>query len=267
MVQETGWQFLRERGVDLIAADSPAAFIDDTPTSKMIRQLLGVISEFRKRAWSPSWPAQGAASAPLPARKLKAERLRRRAARSRGARQGFATQEAQRGPDVVARHIGRARSSRPSQRTRQALQPELHRIDAGRRRAVTLTKDRKITNETWLKLQAGMDRKGDARLVEVSNCLARRSPRTRPKPGWRSAYVEIRKQRPPKPQSQPAQQRMAIRGPAELGLKVCRRANKLEKNSAPTSTREPQSTTRLLHTLPLRLRRCRRNVGLIFVRQ
>jgi DNA invertase Pin-like site-specific DNA recombinase len=48
MVQETGWQFLRERGVDLIAADSPAAFIDDTPTSKMIRQLLGVISEFEK---------------------------------------------------------------------------------------------------------------------------------------------------------------------------------------------------------------------------
>ena len=48
MVQETGWQFLRERGVDLIAADSPTAFIDDTPTSKMIRQLLGVISEFEK---------------------------------------------------------------------------------------------------------------------------------------------------------------------------------------------------------------------------
>jgi hypothetical protein len=32
----------------LIAADSPAAFIDHTPTSKMIRQLLGVISEFEK---------------------------------------------------------------------------------------------------------------------------------------------------------------------------------------------------------------------------
>jgi DNA invertase Pin-like site-specific DNA recombinase len=48
MVQETGWQFLKERGVDLIAADSPSALIDDTPTSKMIRQLLGVISEFEK---------------------------------------------------------------------------------------------------------------------------------------------------------------------------------------------------------------------------
>ena len=48
LVQETGWRFLKERGIDLIAADSPAAFIDDTPTSKMIRQLLGVISEFEK---------------------------------------------------------------------------------------------------------------------------------------------------------------------------------------------------------------------------
>ena len=48
LVQETGWRFLKERGIDLIAADSPSAFIDDTPTSKMIRQLLGVISEFEK---------------------------------------------------------------------------------------------------------------------------------------------------------------------------------------------------------------------------
>jgi DNA invertase Pin-like site-specific DNA recombinase len=48
LVQETGWRFLKERGIDLIAADSPGAFLDDSPTSKMIRQLLGVISEFEK---------------------------------------------------------------------------------------------------------------------------------------------------------------------------------------------------------------------------
>jgi DNA invertase Pin-like site-specific DNA recombinase len=48
LVQETGWRFLKERGIELIAADSPGAFIDDTPTSKMIRQLLCVISEFEK---------------------------------------------------------------------------------------------------------------------------------------------------------------------------------------------------------------------------
>ena len=48
LVQETGWRFLRERGIDLIASDSPNAFLDETPTAIMIRQLLGVISEFEK---------------------------------------------------------------------------------------------------------------------------------------------------------------------------------------------------------------------------
>jgi DNA invertase Pin-like site-specific DNA recombinase len=48
LVQETGWRFLKQRGIDLIAVDSPGAFLDDTPTSKMIRQLFGVISEFEK---------------------------------------------------------------------------------------------------------------------------------------------------------------------------------------------------------------------------
>ena len=46
--QETGWRFLRKRGTDLIASDSPVAFLDETPTAIMIRQLLGVISEFEK---------------------------------------------------------------------------------------------------------------------------------------------------------------------------------------------------------------------------
>ena len=48
LVQETGHRFLKERDIELIAVDSPAAFLDDTPTAKMIRQLLGVISEFEK---------------------------------------------------------------------------------------------------------------------------------------------------------------------------------------------------------------------------
>ena len=46
--QETGWRFLRKRGTNLIASDSPVAFLDETPTAIMIRQLLGVISEFEK---------------------------------------------------------------------------------------------------------------------------------------------------------------------------------------------------------------------------
>jgi hypothetical protein len=40
MVQEVGFKMLRDRGIDLIAADSPHAFVDDGPTSKLIRQVL-----------------------------------------------------------------------------------------------------------------------------------------------------------------------------------------------------------------------------------
>jgi DNA invertase Pin-like site-specific DNA recombinase len=48
MVQEVGHAKLRERGIDLIAADNPSSFIDDTPTAKLVRQVLGAISEFDK---------------------------------------------------------------------------------------------------------------------------------------------------------------------------------------------------------------------------
>jgi DNA invertase Pin-like site-specific DNA recombinase len=48
MVQEVGYERLRERGIDLIAADSPTSFLDDGPTSKLVRQVLGAIAEFDK---------------------------------------------------------------------------------------------------------------------------------------------------------------------------------------------------------------------------
>ena len=48
MVQEVGYAKLRARGVDLIAADSPSSFLDDTPTAKLVRQVLGAIAEFDK---------------------------------------------------------------------------------------------------------------------------------------------------------------------------------------------------------------------------
>jgi DNA invertase Pin-like site-specific DNA recombinase len=48
MVQEVGYAKLRERGIDLIAADNPGSFIDDTPTARLVRQVLGAISEFDK---------------------------------------------------------------------------------------------------------------------------------------------------------------------------------------------------------------------------
>jgi DNA invertase Pin-like site-specific DNA recombinase len=48
MVQEVGFAMLRNLGIALIAADSPSSFLDDGPTSKLIRQILGAVSEFDK---------------------------------------------------------------------------------------------------------------------------------------------------------------------------------------------------------------------------
>ncbi len=48
IVQETGYRILRAAGITLIAADSPDAFLDETPTAVMIRQILGSVSQFEK---------------------------------------------------------------------------------------------------------------------------------------------------------------------------------------------------------------------------
>jgi DNA invertase Pin-like site-specific DNA recombinase len=48
IVQETGFKMLRDLGIDLIAADSPSAFLDDSPTSQLIRQVLGAVAQFEK---------------------------------------------------------------------------------------------------------------------------------------------------------------------------------------------------------------------------
>jgi DNA invertase Pin-like site-specific DNA recombinase len=48
IVQEIGWKYLKNAGISLIAADSPEAFLDDTPTAVMMRQILGAVSQFEK---------------------------------------------------------------------------------------------------------------------------------------------------------------------------------------------------------------------------
>jgi DNA invertase Pin-like site-specific DNA recombinase len=48
IVQETGYAMLKASGVELVAADKPDAFLDDTPTANLIRQVLGAVSEFEK---------------------------------------------------------------------------------------------------------------------------------------------------------------------------------------------------------------------------
>ena len=50
IVQETGWRFLRNADVTLIAADSPDSFLDETPTAVLVRQVLGAVAQFEKQA-------------------------------------------------------------------------------------------------------------------------------------------------------------------------------------------------------------------------
>jgi DNA invertase Pin-like site-specific DNA recombinase len=47
-VQITGHQLLRAEGFDLIPADAPDHFTDETPTAAMVRNILGAVSEFEK---------------------------------------------------------------------------------------------------------------------------------------------------------------------------------------------------------------------------
>ena len=48
IVQETGYRKLRDAGIAIVAADCPEAFLDDTPTATMVRQILGAVSQFDK---------------------------------------------------------------------------------------------------------------------------------------------------------------------------------------------------------------------------
>ncbi len=48
IVAETGFRRLRTAGIALIAADAPNSFLDDTPTSAVIRQVLAAVQELDK---------------------------------------------------------------------------------------------------------------------------------------------------------------------------------------------------------------------------
>lgn len=48
IVQEIGHRMLKDRGIDLIAVDSPDSFIADGPTPTLIRQVLGAVAQFEK---------------------------------------------------------------------------------------------------------------------------------------------------------------------------------------------------------------------------
>jgi DNA invertase Pin-like site-specific DNA recombinase len=108
MVQEVGHAKLRERGIDLIAADNPGSFIDATPTAKLVRQVLGAISEFDKA---------------MTVAKLRGARERKR--RDMGKCEGRKS-HAERNPQLVALvHQLRRRRPKGGQRSLRAISAEL----------------------------------------------------------------------------------------------------------------------------------------------
>lgn len=109
IVQETGFAMLRDMGVELVAADSPSSFLEDTPTARMVRQILGAVSEFEK--------------ASLVA-KLKAARDRKKAVTGKcGGRRSHAELR----PDVVAlaKRLYRLNSKTRKRRSLRAIAAEL----------------------------------------------------------------------------------------------------------------------------------------------
>src|SRR5258706_16280957 len=101
MVQEVGYAMLRSLGVTLVAADSPSSFLDDGPTSNLIRQILGAVSEFDKA---------------MTVAKLKSarDRVRRAQGKCEG-RKAYAEREGGRGLVALARQLnGKLKSQAPS---------------------------------------------------------------------------------------------------------------------------------------------------------
>lgn len=49
MVQLVGHDMLKQRGIELVCADAPTYFTEETDTAIMVRQILGAVSEFQRR--------------------------------------------------------------------------------------------------------------------------------------------------------------------------------------------------------------------------
>jgi DNA invertase Pin-like site-specific DNA recombinase len=119
IVQETGWRYLQAKGIELIAADSPEAFLTDTPTAVLIRQILGAVSQFEK--------------ASLVA-KLKSARVRKRQQTGKcEGRKGYAETD----PELVNDARGMRRSGMTLEQIATALQGQGKLNSAGHRFAPT----------------------------------------------------------------------------------------------------------------------------------
>jgi len=58
-VQLSGHALLRARGIELVPVDAPTYFTDPLPIAKMVRQILGAVSQFEKAGLvgqAQAWP-------------------------------------------------------------------------------------------------------------------------------------------------------------------------------------------------------------------
>ena len=132
-----GHDMLKAKGLALIAASAPTHFTEDTPTAVLVRQVLGAVAEFDKTTLVA---------------KLAAARQRKRIATGQKVEgrkshaedrpevtspmvKAAAAQEAEGRANVAARHRGRARGARLSQRAWPAIPLAEHCGHAGEERA------------------------------------------------------------------------------------------------------------------------------------
>jgi DNA invertase Pin-like site-specific DNA recombinase len=116
VLQLTGHDLLKSRGITLVPVDAPNHFVDETPTAVMVRQILGAVSQFEKATLV--W-------------KLRVARERRRA--KAGKCEGRKS-HAEARPEVVRmarRHARKPRNgTRPSYRKIAALLAEQGHVSA-----------------------------------------------------------------------------------------------------------------------------------------
>lgn len=50
LVQLTGHEYLKRNGIELVPVDAPSHFTEDTPTARMVREILGAVAAFEKNS-------------------------------------------------------------------------------------------------------------------------------------------------------------------------------------------------------------------------
>jgi DNA invertase Pin-like site-specific DNA recombinase len=110
IVQETGYQMLKAKGIELIAADSPDSFLSDGPTATLIRQILGAVAQFDKA---------------MVVEKLRGARDRKSAQLGRRIEGAHWVRDPARNPAAPEAHVQAARAARAQGLSLRAIGAEL----------------------------------------------------------------------------------------------------------------------------------------------